>query len=226
MVRSAGAGTTTTTSASSARSSAIRLARLPADLLRRRDRRQLRRHRPVPGRRGRRLPVHETKWGYDANGIVQYFAGPTPDVTLEFHLSFVSPLSTVWRLVRNDGQVTTFDRAGFLSSITDPAGNSLTFGWAARDAAGAAVGRGLPRPSATAPRSARAGSYGLTKAPIGQRRRLLFATDAARTVYYEYSQTDTEQIHSERPPGLYLALEQLHTSRCWHRSNMTAPGAV
>ena len=136
-----------------------------------------------------------TNWAFDAGGFIESFAGPTPDLVLELHLSVLSPLSTTWRLIRNDGQVTTFDRAGFLSSITDPVGNSLTFGWS----------RATPPPPPQGvdcrainyqSKACASWLYSLTKEPIGQRRRLMFVSDAARTIYYVYSQSDTEHIYS------------------------------
>jgi RHS repeat-associated protein len=140
------------------------------------------------------LLFKQSRWAFDANGIVQYFTGPTEDFSLEFHLSFVSPQSTVWRLVRNDGQVTTFDRAGFLWTIADPAGNSLTFGWAR--ATPPAPPSGVDCPAIGYSTQACSNwLYGLMKNPIGQRRRLVSVTDPARVVYYVYSQTNTELIY-------------------------------
>lgn len=139
------------------------------------------------------LFTHQS-WGFDTGGFVESFVGPSPDLTLELHLSVVAPLSTTWHLIRNDGQVTTFDRAGFLSSITDPAGNSLTFGWLR--ATPPAPPQGVDCPAiGYSTKECTNWLYGLTKTPIGQRRRLMFVKDVARTVYYVYSQTNTELIY-------------------------------
>jgi hypothetical protein len=131
-----------------------------------------------------------TSWHAGAD-FTESFSGQNGDSQLEYHMVFGS--GSYWRLARSDGTVLVFDRAGFLSSITDLAGNSLTFAW------DRAVAPPPPRSDCAAggyqAPGCQAWLFSLTKSPIGQRRRLAHVSDASRTVYYVYSQSNPQQIY-------------------------------
>ena len=119
------------------------------------------------------------------------FAGVNSDLTLEFHWSLGTGTS-YWKLNMADGTVSLFDQAGFLKSVTDVAGNTLNLTWQR------ATAPPMPESDCAAIQYADPACSvwfsGLVHSPIGQRRRLLSVADAARTIYYVYSQQNTQTL--------------------------------
>src|SRR5205823_4268440 len=107
---------------------------------------------------------------------VDNYAREGDDLIVTFHTA-----SQYWELLHPDGVVSRFDAAGFLSTITDLAGNKLAFQWQRAVPAAAPVcapGDGVCK------KAYAKWLYDLIGRPIGQRRRLVSVTDAARTVNY------------------------------------------
>jgi RHS repeat-associated protein len=123
-----------------------------------------------------------------ATALVSHYTGQNANLTLEFH--WVIGGQSFWQLTDADGTVTVFDLGGFLQSITDRVGNQLTFSW---DSAT------LQPPDPTCKGIDNRPTciqwlYLLAKKTPRQNRRLARVSDAARAIYYNYSQTDPAQI--------------------------------